>query len=78
MNVIKEMEALGKEIDSAKADVSNAEGKLSAYMEQLQRDHGIDSLEELQKRVEEGEQKQASLEAELTQELETLKKEYQW
>lgn len=76
-HILEEMSALKKEIQAAMKEEAQAEGRLQAAIERLDKTHAIEEAE-LEKEIHRTGRRKDRVEEELREKFTKLKEEYQW
>jgi hypothetical protein len=77
-DIIKELDVLGKEIKKAEAEVQTEEGKISAYMQTLKDEYGLDSIEDAEVKLKDLTEEKETLDKQIDEKFLALKEGYTW
>ncbi len=77
-DILRELERLDKEIKNAEKDISTEEGKVSAYMETLEKEYGLTSIVDAEAELHRLTDEKVMLDGQINEKFSTLKEQYNW
>jgi len=78
VDILRELEGLDREIKKAERDVQTEEGKVSAYMETLNKEWGLKSIEEAEEKLKSLADEKACYDGMVSEKFSSLKEQYKW